>query len=142
MKTNFVKNIDKFFNINPLWQVFILMSIMISFFIFIAFALMSNFSIELYIFIKISIIVGICVGAIITQMTFMSRINKKFYLLYDMCRQKINDAYNIISLEEICEQYFPKLEKLSFHNMHYSKMKELNDLVDMKAGWVSQLKSN
>lgn len=129
------KTINLFFDEAPYWQVAMALFIFFSVFIF---SLISLFSIaeQLYInlslIVKLSLTLGLLFGLIGTSLTYIGRKSMLFWEQSKKLCCKIDEAKTKETLDEIYNDSFQELKKMSFGGPHYEELRRLYTIMETK----------
>jgi hypothetical protein len=128
------KTIDLFFDEAPYWQVFLVLSILLSLFIFSFISIFSFIEIKnsLSIMIKLTIGLSSLFGFMGTLLTHISRKSTIFWEESKNLSCKIHIAETKKELEKLHDHDLNELKKLSFGNAHYEEVRRLLTIMMVK----------
>jgi hypothetical protein len=129
------KTINLFFDEAPYWQVIVVLFVLFSVFIFSFISLFSiteHFSINLSLIIKLSLTLGLIFGFIGGSLTYIGRKSMLFWEESKKLCCKIDDAKTKETLDEIFNNGFQELKKMSFGTPHYEELRRLYTIMKTK----------
>jgi hypothetical protein len=132
------KTIDLFFDEAPYWQVFLVLSILLSLFIF---SFISIFSfkemVSFSLLFKLTIGLGMLFGFMGTLMTRTSRKSAIFWVKSKDLSCKINIAETKKEIEKLYYHDLNELKKISFGGSHYEEVRRLSTIMEVKYMYVN-----
>lgn len=127
------KTISLFFEEAPLWQIFFACFFLFSLLIFALLRVIQN---NMLISLKLSFSLSVLIGLIIIYFISLIRKSITFWEMAKNLESKINDSENKISLDNIFNEDFQNLKKISLGDPHSVELRRLYTIMKTKYKYV------
>lgn len=131
------KTIDYFFDEAPYWQVFVALFILLVIVIFSIFSFLFDFiivelSVDILLIGKLTLTLALSFAFVGTLLTYIGRKSVLFWKEAKKLFNKLDEAETKETIDEIFNNDFQVLRKMSFGGAHYGELKRLHTIMQTK----------